>query len=413
MSGPDEFIIDRTLGVTAAKGFRAGAAACGIKESGKPDLAVLVCKIDADAAAVFTTNAVRGAPVEVSREHLAARPTMRGVVVSSGNSNACTGEAGLADAREMTRLAGEAVGCPPEAFLIAQTGVIGRTLPMDKVRGGITQACAALAAGHDADAAFAEAILTTDTVAKQAGVRFDLAGRSVTLAGATKGVGMIEPNMATTLSFLSTDAAVETGFLRDALRRAVDRTYNCLTIDGHMSTSDTMAVLASGFAMQGVPEEVVAGTAEAERFAAALEAVCDDLARQIAADAEGGTKVIQVHVVGAATDEEARRAARAVAGSPLVKCAFFGGDPNWGRIVSAAGAAGLSSGPETMRLTIGGVLVFDGGTPVAADAGALKDAMAADEVAVRLDLGAGEGRARYLGCDLSYDYVKINAEYTT
>lgn len=413
MNESHDFTVDRTLGVTAAKGFRAGTATCGIKESGNPDLAVLVCEVEAPAAAVFTTNAVQGAAVRVSRERMADRATMRGVIVSSGNANTCTGEAGLADAREMTELAGREIGCPPEALLIAQTGVIGRPLPMAKIRPGIARACAALSAGPDADDAFARAILTTDTARKQAGVRFEVAGRVVTLAGATKGVGMIEPNMATTLSFLTTDAAVEPEFLSQALGRAVARTYNCLTVDGHMSTSDTMALLADGFAMQGTAEEIVAGTEEARRFEAALEAVCEDLARQIAADAEGATKVLEIYVTGAATDDEARRAARAIANSPLVKCAFFGGDPNWGRIVSAAGAAGISSGPDTMHLEIGDVRIFDAGTPVAADADALKAAMATETVVVRLDLGAGSGQARYLGCDLSYDYIKINAEYTT
>jgi len=427
MTLASDFKIDRGLGVTAAKGFRAGAATCGIKTSGKPDLAVLVCEVEAAAAAVFTQNRVVGSPVIVSREHLARRSTMRGVVVSSGNANTCTGEQGVADAREMVALVARRVGCEPEALLIAQTGVIGRPLPMDKVRAGIPAACADLAAGCDADAAFAGAIMTTDTVRKQAGTRVALAGRTVTIGGATKGVGMVAPNMATTLSFLSTDAAVEPKFLQDALGRAVGRTFNCLTVDGHTSTSDTMAVLASGFAMQGkagrrpgvaglCPGEagaVVGGTPEGNLFEAALHAVCDSLARQIVADAEGGTKVIEVRVTGAASDDEARRAAGAIANSPLVKCAFFGQDPNWGRIVSAAGMAGISSGPETMRLALGSVVIFERGTPVAADRAALKAVMAAREIAVHLDLGAGRGRARFLTCDLSYDYVKINAEYTT
>ncbi|MFO8012877.1 MAG: bifunctional glutamate N-acetyltransferase/amino-acid acetyltransferase ArgJ [Phycisphaerae bacterium] len=412
MSDPSLPTVDRVLGVTAPGGFRAGTATCGIKASGRPDLAVLVADRAVPAAAVFTTNRVTGAAVGVSRDHLARRRTMRGVVASSGNANTCTGPQGADDAREMLRLAADELGCDAEALLIAQTGVIGRPLPMAKVRPGVPQACAALAAGPDADAAFAEAILTTDTRPKQAGVRLDLAGRSVTVAGATKGVGMIEPHMATTLAFLTTDAAVAPDDLQAMLARAVADTYNALTVDGHQSTSDTMVLLASGDAFAG-DEPVAPGSAVALALQQVVTAVCADLAWQIADDAEGGTKVVTVRVTGAATAEEARAAARAVANSPLVKCAFFGGDPNWGRIVSAAGAAGITSGPETMRLALGDVVVFEAGIPVDADADALAAVMAAHEVTAHLDLGAGDAAAHCLTCDLSCDYVKINAEYTT
>jgi len=412
MSETDLPAVDRSLGVTAPAGFRAGAATCGIKASGRPDLAVLAAETDVPAAALFTTNRVTGAAVQVSREHLSRRQSMRGIVATSGNANTCTGPQGAADAREILAGVARELGCPAEALLLAQTGIIGRPMPMEKVRPGMPKACAALAAGPDADAAFAQAIMTTDTRPKQAGVRLDLAGRTVTVAGATKGVGMIEPNMATTLSFLTTDAAVAPDLLHTMLRIAADQTYHCLTVDGHASTSDTLALLASGAAMDGA-EPVADGSTEAAAFQAALTAVCADLAYQIAADAEGGTKVVEVLVTGAAGDTEARAAARAIANSPLVKCAFFGRDPNWGRIVSAAGAAGISSRPETMRLTLGDVIVFEGGVPVAADADALKRVMAEHDIRAHLDLGAGTGRARYLTCDFSYDYVKINAEYTT
>jgi len=412
MSDTDLPAVDRALGVTAPGGFRAGAATCGIKASGRADLAVLVADRDVPAAAVFTTNRVVGAAVRVSREHLDRRRTMRGVVASSGNANTCTGPQGMDDAREMLRLAAARIGCDPGALLIAQTGVIGRALPMEKVRAGIPQACAALAAGPGADAAFAEAIMTTDTRPKQAGVRLQVAGRTVTVAGATKGVGMIEPNLATTLAFLTTDAAVAPDHLQAMLGRAVEASYNALTVDGHPSTSDTVTLLAGGGAFEGA-DPIAAGSADADALQKALSAVCADLAYQIADDAEGGTKVIAVRVTGAATAEEARAAARAIANSPLVKCAFFGGDPNWGRILSAAGAAGITSGPETMRLALGDVVVFEGGVPVEADADRLGRVMADHDVAVHLDLGAGRAEARCLTCDLSYDYVRINAEYTT
>jgi len=418
MKDSSDLKVDLGLGVTSPQGFRAGAAAVGIKKlTEKPDVAVLVCDVPAQAAAVFTQNKVCAAPVIVSRKHIAkAARKMRGAVANSGNANACTGKQGLADAREMARLAGKRLGCPAEQMLVASTGVIGRMLPMDKVRTGIEKACAALAAGPQADAAFARAIMTTDTRPKQAGVRLAIAGRTVTVAGATKGVGMIAPNMATALTFLTTDAAAEAPVLARMLRRAADATYNCLTVDGHTSTNDTLLILASGLAMRGAngaAKPVSEKSADGKRLAAAILAVCDSLAGQIAADAEGGTKVIEVRVTGAASNAEARRAAAAIANSPLVKTAFFGQDPNWGRIVSAAGYAGISGGPETMRLAMGNVVIFDKGRPVAADEAALKAVMAAHDIAVHLDLGAGRGEARYLTCDFSYDYVKINAEYTT
>ena len=405
--------VEAALGVTSPRGFRAGAAAVGVKAlTEKPDVGLLACDAEAPAAGVFTQNKVCAAPVTLSRAHLAARAAARAVVANSGNANAATGAQGQADARAMAARAAERLGCPAEAVLVASTGVIGRLMPMEKVRTGIDRAAAALAAGPEADLAFARAIMTTDTRPKQAGVRVRLAGRTVTVAGATKGVGMIAPNMATTLGFLTTDAAVGTPLLAQVLRRAADVTYNCLTVDGHTSTNDTLVILASGLAMEGAGA-VAAGSADAAAFEAAVTAVCESLARQIAADAEGGTKSIEVRVTGAATDAEARAAARAIANSPLVKTAFFGEDPNWGRIVSAAGYAGISSGPETMRLEMGGVVIFDRGTPVEADPARLQAVMAAHDIDVRLDLGAGTGKARYLTCDFSYDYVKINAEYTT
>jgi glutamate N-acetyltransferase/amino-acid N-acetyltransferase len=410
--------VDRALGVTAPAGFRAGAAAVGVKRlSEKPDVGLLACETDAQAAAVFTQNKVCAAPVTVCREHLAARRTMRGIVANSGNANACTGRRGLADARAMARLAAATIGCPEEAVLVASTGVIGRLMPMDKVAAGIERAAGKIARGPEADLAFARAIMTTDTRPKQAGVRFRLRGRTVTVAGTTKGVGMIAPNMATTLGFITTDAPVRAALLRKILRRAADATYNCLTVDGHTSTNDTLVILASGLAMDGAATPaatpIAEGSAEAAALEAAVFAVCDSLARQIADDGEGATKTIEILVTGGASDAQARRAAGAIANSPLVKTAFFGEDPNWGRIVSAAGYAGLSSGPETMRLALGGLLIFSRGTPVEADAARLKAVMKAHDIAVHLDLGAGKGTARYLTCDFSYDYVKINAEYTT
>ena len=420
MSKTSSIKIDLQLGVTSPQGFRAGAAAVGVKKfSEKPDVAVLACDVEAAAAAVFTQNKVCAAPVTVSRENLAkAAGRIRGVVANSGNANACTGRQGMADARAMAFAAAAELACPAKQFLVASTGVIGRLMPMDKVFAGVKRSCETLASGPEADSAFARAIMTTDTRPKQAGVRIKIGGRTVTVAGATKGVGMIAPNMATMLGFLTTDAAVAPAVLAKMLRRAADATYNCLTVDGHTSTNDTLIIMASGLAMQGAGRAagapgVSAKSADGRHLADAILAVCDSLARQIAADAEGGTKVIEVRVTGAKSDAEARAAAGAIANSPLVKTAFFGQDPNWGRIVSAAGYAGISSGPETMSLTLGGLKIFAKGRPVAADEGRLAAVMKAHDIEVHLDLGAGRGRARYLTCDFSYDYVKINAEYTT
>jgi len=417
MSDTPKMKVDLSAGVTAPLGFKAGAAAVGVKKlSEKPDVAVLGCDVPAAAAAVFTQNKVCAAPVTVSRDHVKRRAAaMRGAVANSGNANACTGRQGLADAKEMARLAAAAVGCEAPQMAVASTGVIGRLMPMDKVRAGIARACAAMARGPQADLAFARAIMTTDTRPKQAGVRIQIGDCAVTVAGATKGVGMIAPNMATTLGFLTTDAAVSPRFLAKTLRQAADATYNCLTVDGHTSTNDTLLILASGLAMKNsrAAKPLTEKSPVAKVFAAAVMAVCDSLARQIAADAEGGTKVIEIHVTGAKTDAEARHAASAIANSPLVKTAFFGEDPNWGRIVSAAGYAGISSGPDTMRLALGDVVIFNRGRPVAADAARLAAVMKAHDIDVLLDLGAGKGQARFLTCDFSYDYVKINAEYTT
>jgi len=415
MSDSPEIKVETTLGVTAPLGFKAGAAAVGVKKlSEKPDVGVIACDVAAATAAVFTQNKVCAAPVLVCREHLARGRAIRGVVANSGNANACTGEQGLADARAMAATAAAKLGAPAEQFLVASTGVIGRMLPMDTMRLGVEKACAALARGPEADMAFARAIMTTDTRPKMAGVRLTLRGRTVIVAGCTKGVGMIAPNMATTLGFLTTDAPVAAPVLDKILRRAADATYNCCTVDGHTSTNDTLILMASSLAFADAPAKpITERSAEGKQFAAAVTAVCESLARQLVSDGEGATKLIEIRVTGAASNAEARRAAGAIANSPLVKTAFFGQDPNWGRIVSAAGYAGISSGPETMRLIMGDLVIFDRGRPVDADADRLAAVMKAHDIAVHLDLGAGSGAARYLTCDFSYDYVKINAEYTT
>jgi len=387
------------------RGFRAAGVACGIKPSGKPDLALIVSDRPAAAAAVFTTSRFPGAPVVVSRANLRGGRA-RGVVVNSGISNVANGARGLRDAREMTRLLARGIGARPSEIQVASTGVIGRLLPMDRLREGIPRAVAELSPqGFEAAA---EAILTTDTVAKLVERR----GRGFALAGFAKGAGMIMPRMATMLAYLVTDLAVEPALLRRSLRAAVDATFNALTIDGETSTSDTVLVLANG-AAGNTPIRV--GSPRARDFERTLLDASAELCERLARDGEGVTKLATVAVRGARSDGDADRVARSVANSALVKTALFGGDPNWGRIVQAVGAAGVALVPARVGVRIGGVELLRRGEP-AGGAEALKraeSAMKAKQVEIEISLGRGPGRARILTTDLSYEYVRVNAEYTT
>ena len=386
-------------------GFRAAGLHAGIKAKAK-DLALIVSDEPASAAAVFTQSTVVGAPVEVSRERVRSGRA-RGVVVNSGCSNVAMGARGLRDARTMARLAARAVGCPEAEMLVASTGVIGEPLPMAAIRSGVSRAAATLARDGWDDAA--EAIRTTDTFAKRASTTLRLGGRTITLTGIAKGSGMIEPNMATMLSYLATDAQIAPATLRGMLRRVADRTYNRLTIDGEGSTSDTVVLLANG----------AAGGAslrgdDAKKFEAGLFAVCEDLVRQLARDGEGATKLVIVDVEGAKTAAQAEAAARRIANSMLVKTAVFGGDPNWGRIMQTIGHGRIAWHPEKARVSLGGVTVFSKGRSAGPAARKrAEQAHAGDELSIRVDLGLGKHAARIYTCDLTYDYVKINAEYTT
>ena len=386
-------------------GFLAAGLACGIKPSGKPDLALIVSDRPASAAAVFTTSRFPGAPVVVSRAHIRGR-VARGVVVNSGVSNVANGARGLADAREMTRLLAREIGASPREIQVASTGVIGRELPMAKLRAGIPRAVAALSPRGFEDAA--SAILTTDNVPKLVHLR----ARGFALAGMAKGAGMIMPRMATMLAFIVTDLAVEPGFLQTALRDAVDPTFNALTIDGETSTSDTVLVLANGAAGN---RPVAAGSARAKEFARALLETSRELCYRLARDGEGVTKLATVSVAGARSNGDADRVARSVANSALVKTALFGGDPNWGRIVQAIGAAGVTLRPANVDVRIGGVQMLRGGEPTGGAAGLRRAerAMKKKEIPIEISIGRGPGRARMLTTDLSYEYVRVNAEYTT
>jgi glutamate N-acetyltransferase / amino-acid N-acetyltransferase len=391
---------------TSARGFRAAALAAGIKPSGKPDLGVWASDAPCVAVGTFTQNAFPAAPVVHSRDLLRARARAQAVVFNAGNANACNGDQGLADVREMARLTGQLLGISPDLVLAAETGVIGVPLPMDRVRAGLERLQPRPDGGHEA----ARAIMTTDTRPKETAVVLEVGGREVRIGAMTKGVGMIYPNMATMLAFIGTDAALDEGFARAALKRAVDVSFNMITVDGDTSTNDSCFLLANGLSGAATLSD---GSAEAAHFEAALEAVCIDLARKMAADGEGAQKLLQVDVTGAASIDDARRAARAVAGSSLVKTALHGEDPNWGRIFAAVGYSGAQVDPLRASLWIGDVPIAHNGVATGASRDDARAQMAGDEVHYRVDLGLGSGSARAWGCDLTEAYVVENSAYTT
>lgn len=393
------------------RGFKTAAVRAGIKASGAADVALLAGEGECSAAAVFTRNRVVGAAVAVDREKIRSGRA-QAIFVNSGNANTCTGRRGERDVHVICREVGRRLGIGPERVLVCSTGIIGHYLPMGKVRAGIEAATGpgGLRGTAAAGRAFARAILTTDTREKTAWEAVVLGGREVRLAGAAKGSGMIAPNMGTMLAFLTTDAAVRPGLLRRALGAAAQRTFNKVSVDNHVSTSDTAIVLASGRAGN---RELARADGQYERFAAALTRVCDRLARQIAADGEGARCLVTVRATGAASEAEARRAVRAIVGSPLVRCAFHGADPNWGRIVSAVGYSGARFSPERLTCRVAGVRVFRGGRPRPFEARELHRRMKAKEWEVQVDLGVGRSEDFCYTCDLSHGYVTINADYHT
>jgi len=397
-------------GITSPLGFLAGAARAAIRKSppDKLDLGLLYSLEPCTAAALFTTNGVRAAPILVSERHL-ADGRARAVIVNSGCANASTGERGLADAKEMARLAADKLSLTPEEVVVASTGVIGWFLPLDR----IGPALAGLRPSREGGPDFARAIMTTDTVPKSVAATLSYDGRRYLVGGCAKGSGMIHPQVATMLVFLTTDAPVQPDFLRDSLHRAADISFNMMTIDGDTSPNDMVLALANGAASGPGDEAIGPGHRAAPLFQAALTKVCTHLAREMARDGEGASKLIEVRVEGAASEADARRVARAVAGSLLVKTAVHGCDPNWGRVLTAAGYSGAQVREETCQLHLQGVRVFAGGLPEPFDEAALRAALANPEVTIHVDLGLGPGAATAWGCDLTADYVRINAEYTT
>ncbi len=395
--------------VTAPQGFLAAGVASGVKVSGNRDLGILVCPTGATAAAVFTTNKIVSAGVQVSREYLKSRKTY-GVVVNSGNANACTGKLGLVNARKMCALTAEHLGVEPQEILVASTGIIGHQLPMEKVTQGIEQAIPLLSDSPKGGLAFSQAIMTTDTRLKKAYRELKLGRAVVKIAGTVKGAGMIGPNLATTLLFITTDAAISKGLLAKALKEAIDNSLNRLTVDGHQSTNDTALLLASGLA--GNP--LISNQARPyQLFQKALTELSTDLVHQMALDAEGATRMFKVVVKGASTSAEAVKAARAVADYPLFKCAVHGGDPNWGRIICAVGSSGVDLNPGKLSCKLDDLYVFRNGAPTNFNPKQAARIVSQREHTITVDLGVGRCSDFYYGCDLSAEYVRINADYHT
>ena len=392
-------------GATAPAGFRSGGVACGVRGSGVLDLGLLVSERLCDAAAVFTRNAFKGAPLGVTREAVEAGG-LRAVVVNSGNANAATGARGVEDACAMQGAAGGALGVEAGRVAVASTGVIGEHLPMDNILTGIEEAAGKLS---DEGTPFAEAILTTDTRTKEAAVEVEVGGKTVTVGGTAKGSGMIHPNMGTMLAFLTTDAAVEPGCLQETLGRTTERSFNRVTVDGDTSPSDMALLLANGAAGN---EPLTTGSSDYPVFAGAVESVARTLAKEIARDGEGAMRLVEVVVEDAEDEEVAAALAKSVVGSSLVKAAIFGEDANWGRVLTAMGSAGVPFDPDGLELWFGPVKVFEG-APVPHETAEANAALASGEVGITARLNQGDASATAWGCDLSYEYVRINGSYRT
>lgn len=407
--GQEKYTVVEGGSIITPKGFSAGGLHCGLKKTERHDLGAIVCDVPAAAAAVYTTNVFQAAPLKVTRESL-QDGRLQAVVVNSGNANACTGKQGEEDAYTMRAEAARHLGVAEQAVAVASTGVIGELLKMDCVTAGIAGLPQRLK--HEASGAedFAQAILTTDLVKKEACVSVMVNGKKVTIAGAAKGSGMIHPNMATMLAFVTTDAVIEAEVLQRLLRQATDVTFNMITVDGDTSTNDMLIAMASGLSGH---ETLNPSHPDWQAFASGFTYVCQVLAKAIARDGEGATKLVEVNVNGAVNDMSARAIAKTVIGSSLVKSAVFGADANWGRIIAAVGRAGEPVNPETVDIRLGDILVLEGSRPIAFDEDEALEYLKGDLVRIVVDLHHGEGRATAWGCDLTYEYVRINAAYRT
>ena len=392
-------------GITAPRGFVTAGVNAGLKKSGKRDVCLLVAEKTCPSAAVFTTSATAAPPVCVSREHV-ADGRLRAVVINAGNANACTGPAGMADARAMADSTARVLGCEPADVLVCSTGVIGVPLPLDLVSAGITDAAGLLDSSHGEDAA--EAIMTTDTFAKHLAISVQADGRTFTVGGMAKGSGMIRPDMATMLAFITTDAPLASVDCDTVLRNAVGRSFNRITVDSDTSTNDTCVLMASG--AEGGPG-LAAGTPAYAAVADAIAEVATALAKMVVRDGEGATKLVTVTVAGAQDESDAVTVAFSIADSPLVKTAIFGEDANWGRVAMAVGKSGAYVDADALEIVFAGILTCKDGTAVPFDEAAAARALAADDIEILVDLHVGDGAATVWTCDLTYDYVRINGDY--
>ena len=394
-------------GVTFPQGFKAAGVKAGIKKSGNLDVAVIYTEKEAAVAGTFTQNAVAAAPVFASKA-VVKTGTAHAITANAGCANACTGEQGEKDAQAMQQITAEALGCKPSDVIVASTGVIGVNLPMDKMEKGIKQAVAELDENGSENAG--NAIITTDTYSKTCTAEVTLGGKKVRLGAIAKGSGMIQPNMATMLCFITTDANIESSLLQKALSEVVEVSFNMISIDGDMSTNDMAIVLANGAAGN---DKITTEGEDYEAFKAALQEMCQGLAKRIAADGEGATKFLTVNVKGTKSFADAKTIAMSVAKSPLVKTAFFGEDPNWGRVICAVGYAGVPMDPQKTVVKFGDIPVYANGVGAEFDEEALRKVMAEHDIVIDIDMGAGKEEATVWTCDFSYEYVKINGEYHT
>jgi len=405
-----QFTIVEEGSVTFPSGFSAGGLHCGLKKTDRHDLGAIVCEVPAAAAAVYTTNVFQAAPIKVTRESINSSGMLRAVIVNSGNANACTGKQGEADAYEMRNVFADIIGVAHDDVAVASTGVIGELLKMDRVRSGISLLPAKLEASEQGAEDFSQAILTTDLVKKTIAVELVIDGKTVRIGGAAKGSGMIHPNMATMLGFVTTDASIEPEALQLLLRQVTDLSFNMITVDGDTSTNDMLVAMASGLAGNNALNEA---HPDWEAFSAAMTHVCVHLAKAIARDGEGATKLVEVRVEGATSDEAAQAIAKTIIGSSLVKSAVFGADANWGRIIAALGRAGQPVNPDTVDIALGDIVTLRQSSPVAFDEEAALEYLQGDTVVISVQLNMDNGKAKAWGCDLTYDYVRINAAYRT
>ncbi|GGE29326.1 arginine biosynthesis bifunctional protein ArgJ [Pullulanibacillus camelliae] len=400
-----QFKIIENGSVASAKGFLSGGLHAGLKYKNL-DLGWVFSEVPADAVGVYTTNIFQAAPLKVTQESIAVENKLQSIIVNSAVANACTGQQGLDNAYEMRHVFANHLALPDHLVAVVSTGVIGDQLPMDKIKKGISQ----ITLGDSQSKAFEKAILTTDTCIKQVAVELEIDGNIVTIGGAAKGSGMIHPNMATMLSFITTDAHIDQQDLLQALRETTDQTFNMITVDGDTSTNDMVLTLANGLAGN---DKLTKTHPQWSEFIAAYMFVAETLAKKIARDGEGATKLIEVHVTGAANEQAAKAISKAVVGSSLVKTAVFGTDPNWGRIICAVGYSDQPLDPAKINVAIGPIPVVKQGLPLVFDEEAAKNYLAQEKVELFVDLADGNAEAIAWGCDLTYDYVKINASYRT